>query len=188
MAAYDPKNDLYTILGVADDATQADIKQRYRDKSKLVHPDGHRQPELARREQQRVNDAQAVLGDPNKRREYDGARLAFRLEQLRPMVERRAEELARARPAAPAPPTAKAPPTVQSRVQAKAAGVQARAASVAKKQKAAQDKSKGIVQSITDPHVERLMKQNKPGEALAWGIGSILLDAMLASSKNTKRR
>lgn len=68
MDSYDPKRDLYVVLGVADDATAEDIKQTHRRKIKLVHPDGHRSPELATRETAALNAARRSSATPRVRR------------------------------------------------------------------------------------------------------------------------
>lgn len=57
----------YEILGVAETATQDDIKQAYRKLAMKNHPDrGGDTTEF-----QRIAQAYEVLGDPNKRAEYD---------------------------------------------------------------------------------------------------------------------
>lgn len=60
--------ELYTTLGVAPTATQAEIKAAYRKKSKAAHPDreGGSTEVMAA-----INDAYAVLGDPERRAKYD---------------------------------------------------------------------------------------------------------------------
>jgi curved DNA-binding protein CbpA len=89
---YDPKDDHYATIGVADNATADEIKRAYREKAKLLHPDGHRSPELATRATQQLNAAYAVLGDPVKRRKYDEERAAYRLRENEPEIQRRVAE------------------------------------------------------------------------------------------------
>lgn len=71
---YDPTADYYAILGVGDDATSADIKKAHRARIRDLHPD--RGGDSARATA--VNVARGVLIDPDKRHEYDLARLDWR--------------------------------------------------------------------------------------------------------------
>lgn len=73
--------DLYKTLGVPRDATEADIKKAFRDRSKYEHPDMLPQGvspaiyESWTARFQAVSAAYAVLSDPAKRAAYDsGAR------------------------------------------------------------------------------------------------------------------
>lgn len=59
--------DYYTVLGVARTATEAEIKAAYRSLMKQHHPDTGGQTDAT----QEINQAYAVLGDPEKRRAYD---------------------------------------------------------------------------------------------------------------------
>ncbi len=60
----------YDVLGVARDATADDIKKAFRKLARKYHPDISREPEAERRMQE-VNEAYAVLSDPEKRAAYD---------------------------------------------------------------------------------------------------------------------
>ncbi|MDO9468802.1 MAG: DnaJ C-terminal domain-containing protein [Thiobacillus sp.] len=60
----------YDVLGVARDATAHDIKKAFRKLARKYHPDISREPEAERRMQE-VNEAYAVLSDPEKRAAYD---------------------------------------------------------------------------------------------------------------------
>jgi len=62
--------DYYAILGVAKTATQAEIKKAYRKLARELHPDTNKDPDAEKRFKE-ANEAQAVLTDPEKRRQYD---------------------------------------------------------------------------------------------------------------------
>ncbi|MEL6221764.1 MAG: DnaJ domain-containing protein [Cyanobacteria bacterium J06627_8] len=60
----------YDILRVSSTATQAEIKQAYRQLAKQFHPDSNRN--VATHEQiAKINAAYEVLGDPSQRKTYD---------------------------------------------------------------------------------------------------------------------
>ena len=63
--------DYYKVLGVAKDATQEDIKKAYRKLAKQYHPDLNKDNPQAKARFQEINEANEVLGDPEKRRRYD---------------------------------------------------------------------------------------------------------------------
>jgi curved DNA-binding protein len=62
--------DYYAILGVPKSATQAEIKKAYRKLARELHPDTNKDPEAEKRFKE-ANEAQAVLTDPEKRKQYD---------------------------------------------------------------------------------------------------------------------
>jgi DnaJ-class molecular chaperone len=62
--------DLYATLGVARDASQADIKRAYRKLAKELHPDLNPDKNVAERFKQ-VTAAYDILSDPEKRGKYD---------------------------------------------------------------------------------------------------------------------
>ena len=64
--------DYYQILGVSRDASSDDIKKAFRQLALRYHPD--RNPddgETAENKFKEINDAYGVLGDDQKRRQYD---------------------------------------------------------------------------------------------------------------------
>ncbi|MBC7970883.1 MAG: J domain-containing protein [Verrucomicrobia bacterium] len=64
------RSDHYRTLNITPTATQAEIKQAYRQLAKQFHPDSNR--ETANHEKiARVNAAYEVLGDPENRQSYD---------------------------------------------------------------------------------------------------------------------
>jgi DnaJ-class molecular chaperone len=67
--------DYYKILGVPENASQAEIKKAFRKLAFQHHPDTNpgREQEAAERFKE-INEAYGVLGDENKRRQYDLAR------------------------------------------------------------------------------------------------------------------
>ncbi|MBS0293808.1 MAG: DnaJ domain-containing protein [Proteobacteria bacterium] len=62
--------DYYNILGVARDASAADIKRAYRRLARKYHPDVSKEADAAARMAE-VNEANTVLSDPEKRAAYD---------------------------------------------------------------------------------------------------------------------
>ncbi len=68
--------DYYKILGVSKDIPQKDVKAAYRKRAKQFHPDLHPNDPKAKAKFQALNEAYAVISDPDKRAKYDkyGAR------------------------------------------------------------------------------------------------------------------
>lgn len=62
--------NLYQILNIKPNATQTEIKQAYRELAKRFHPDG--QQETANHQKiVEINAAYEILGDPQRRSQYD---------------------------------------------------------------------------------------------------------------------
>ena len=62
--------DYYATLGVAKDASQADIQKAYRKLARKYHPDVNKTPEAESRFKE-INEAHEVLKDEDKRAKYD---------------------------------------------------------------------------------------------------------------------
>lgn len=65
--------DHYAALGLASDASQADIKKAFRQQAALHHPDRNSAPEAPARFRA-VQAAYEVLSDPDRRQTYDDNR------------------------------------------------------------------------------------------------------------------
>jgi curved DNA-binding protein len=63
--------DYYAVLGVPKTASQTDIKKAYRKLARQHHPDAKPGDAAAERTFKDVNEANAVLSDPEKRKQYD---------------------------------------------------------------------------------------------------------------------
>ncbi|SDF12254.1 molecular chaperone DnaJ [Thermus arciformis] len=63
--------DYYAILGVGRDATQEEIKKAYRQLALRYHPDKNPGDKAAEERFKEINEAYAVLSDPEKRAQYD---------------------------------------------------------------------------------------------------------------------
>ncbi len=63
--------DYYKIMGIPKDTPQADIRKAYLKRSKQFHPDLHPDDPKAKAKFQALQEANAVLSDPEKRKKYD---------------------------------------------------------------------------------------------------------------------
>jgi curved DNA-binding protein len=63
--------DYYKILGIDKNATQEEIKKTYRRLARKHHPDLNPNDKNAKSNFQKINEANEVLSDPEKRKKYD---------------------------------------------------------------------------------------------------------------------
>ena len=66
--------DFYRILGVPENASAEEIKRAYRELAKKYHPDKHKGNKGAEERFKDISEAHAVLGNAQKRRQYDQMR------------------------------------------------------------------------------------------------------------------
>jgi molecular chaperone DnaJ len=69
--------DFYKVLGVTKDADQAAIKKAYRKLARENHPDSHPGNDAAEERFKEVAEAYDVVGDSDKRKQYDEMRSMF---------------------------------------------------------------------------------------------------------------
>lgn len=63
--------DFYLLLGVAREATEADIKRAFRRLARKYHPDINPGDRIAERQFRQISEAYETLVDPDRRRRYD---------------------------------------------------------------------------------------------------------------------
>jgi len=66
--------DFYQVLGVSKDASDAEIKKVYRKLARKYHPDQNPGDTAAEAKFKEISEANAVLSDPEQRKEYDAIR------------------------------------------------------------------------------------------------------------------
>ena len=64
------QKDYYAILGIDRNASESDVQKAFRQKARTLHPDINKAPD-AEEKFKEVNEAYAVLSDPQKREFYD---------------------------------------------------------------------------------------------------------------------
>jgi len=66
--------DFYSVLGVSSTASQDDIKKAYRKLAKQYHPDANANDAKAAEKFKEISEAYTVIGDAEKRKQYDEMR------------------------------------------------------------------------------------------------------------------
>src|SRR6188472_587506 len=66
--------DFYSVLGVSPSASQEEIKKAYRKLAKKYHPDANASDAKAAERFKEISEAHTVLGDAEKRKQYDEMR------------------------------------------------------------------------------------------------------------------
>jgi molecular chaperone DnaJ len=70
-AAMSEKRDFYAVLGVERDASQEDVKRAFRKLALKLHPDQNKDDPRAEQKFKEAAEAYDILGDPEKRSQYD---------------------------------------------------------------------------------------------------------------------
>ena len=72
---FDSKRDYYRVLGVNEGASKRDVDRAFRSQARKRHPDGGGSDE----EMKSLNEARAILSDPETRAAYDAERRPLRI-------------------------------------------------------------------------------------------------------------
>src|SRR5918911_5411379 len=72
-----PQNDPYAVLGVDRKASADEIKKAYRKLARRHHPDRNQGDEAAEERFKEIQAAYDILGDPEKRKQYDRGGIFF---------------------------------------------------------------------------------------------------------------
>jgi molecular chaperone DnaJ len=76
MTEHSDLRNYYRILGISPGASTEEVKRAYRRLAKELHPDRHSNDPAATAKFQALNEAHAVLSDPEARARYDAACIA----------------------------------------------------------------------------------------------------------------
>lgn len=71
------EKDYYKVLGVSKDASQSEIKKAFHKLARDNHPDQHPDDKAAAERFKAISEANSIIGDPEKRKEYDEQRKLF---------------------------------------------------------------------------------------------------------------
>lgn len=63
--------DYYASLGISKSATEAEIKKAYKKQAMQYHPDRNKGDKKAEQKFKEINEAYQVLGDKEKKKNYD---------------------------------------------------------------------------------------------------------------------
>ncbi len=74
MYDFDPQKDYYSVLWVSEGATDDEIKKAYRKLAMQYHPDRNKGDKTAEEKFKEINAANDVVGDSQKRGQYDAMR------------------------------------------------------------------------------------------------------------------
>lgn len=70
----DASKDYYAVLGLSEDASDDEIKKKYRKLAMEHHPDRNKGNKISEDKFKEINAANDIIGDPEKRKQYDAMR------------------------------------------------------------------------------------------------------------------